>query len=367
MHPIDQPTLPEAPGSPAASTVRRLQRRRSYPSVSLLAPRSGRLDIDRTTLRRMVGEVEERLALEFEPDEVSTYLESLGEVIDQLDGSGAGSWAVFVSDEVADLQVLDVAVRERVVIDETFATRDMVLELGRRPTYWVLTLGDARTRLFSGRGPNLDEVVGSGFPLLRDEEEPRAARPASDRAVRAAQLDAYARRVESLLGDHVDDGADQVLVAGQTRRLAAVMARSGVARRCGARLAVNLELEPVHELAQRVAPEVDIMIAVHNERAITAVGDAMGSGRGVQGLDGCWSAAHEGRVELLVAERGYEVAVMLADDGIGFERVEDAAAPRVTDDLVDELIELVQAKGGEVVIVDDAKLAGEGVAAALRY
>ena len=59
---------------------------------------------------------------------------------------------------------------------------------------------------------------------------------------------------------------------------------------------------------------------------------------------------------------------MLHEDGVGFDRVADATAPRVTDDLVDELIETVLAKGGDVVVVDDGTLEGHsGVAAVLRY
>ena len=80
---------------------------------------------------------------------------------------------------------------------------------------------------------------------------------------RAAQLAAYARRVEALLGEHLGDRSDPVLVAGQIRRLAAVTARPGLADRSGARLAVNLELAPVAEIAERVAAEVGTMIAVH--------------------------------------------------------------------------------------------------------
>jgi hypothetical protein len=54
--------------------------------------------------------------------------------------------------------------------------------------------------------------------------------------------------------------------------------------------------------------------------------------------------------------------------GLLLERVSDATLPEVTDDVVDELIELVLHRGGSVVVVaDDDLVDQQRVAAILRY
>jgi hypothetical protein len=52
-----------------------------------------------------------------------------------------------------------------VVIDETFATRDLVYALNRLSRYWVLALSEKPTRLFEGVKDTLVEVENQGFPM----------------------------------------------------------------------------------------------------------------------------------------------------------------------------------------------------------
>src|SRR4029077_15827042 len=55
-------------------------------------------------------------------------------------------------------------VTERVIVDPTFATRDLVFTLNRTPRYYVLALSEKDTRLFEGFGASVEEVRGGGFP-----------------------------------------------------------------------------------------------------------------------------------------------------------------------------------------------------------
>jgi hypothetical protein len=78
--------------------------------------------------------------------------------------------------------------------------------------------------------------------------------------------------------------------------------------------------------------------------------------------------AEESRVEMLVVERNYAVPVRL--EGAHLVPVDEAEieAPDVVDDAVDDLIEAVALRRGEVVIVPDGVLAPfDRVAAVLRF
>jgi hypothetical protein len=85
-------------------------------------------------------------------------------------------------------------------------------------------------------------------------------------------------------------------------------------------------------------------------------------------LDEVWALAQESRVELLVVERNHAVPVRV--DGAHLVQVapDESEAPDVIDDAVDDLIEAVALRRGEVVIVPDGTLAEHGgLAAVLRF
>ncbi len=50
--------------------------------------------------------------------------------------------AIFVNQDFARKFYLPFPVRERVSIDESFATRDLVMAMNRAPRYWVLALSE---------------------------------------------------------------------------------------------------------------------------------------------------------------------------------------------------------------------------------
>lgn len=76
---------------------------------------------------------------------------------------------------------------------------------------------------------------------------------------------------------------------------------------------------------------------------------------------------HEGRGKPLLVEKNYHVSAILDDQG-RFQQVEQAGGVSVMDDAVDEAIEAVLAKGGNVALVDDGTLAPyQRIALMLRY
>ena len=76
------------------------------------------------------------------------------------------------------------------------------------------------------------------------------------------------------------------------------------------------------------------------------------------GLPACWHAAQSERPELLLVEQSYAMPARLSDDGslLAPTAPDERELPEVIDDAVDELIELVIDKGGQVRFVPDGSL-----------
>jgi hypothetical protein len=133
-------------------------------------------------------------------------------------------------------------------------------------------------------------------------------------------------------------------------------------------VAGNHDRTSLVELHRRAWPIVERVIAARQSVALGELDRARSHRLLATGIEEVWSLALDGRVSLVVAERGYELPVRLGERPGDLEPAEDREHPDVVDDLVDDLVETVLAKGGRAVFVDDGILARDGrVAAVLRY
>ena len=150
------------------SELKRLQGHRDYPSVSLLAPTSRTAPAnqkDRIVVKNLLTKGLERLHGEFSKREVAALVQNLNKLVDKVDWEHAlDGLALFASKDSATAIQLPFKVRPRVVIDETFATRDLVYTLNRAPRYRVLVLSEKPTRLFEASTNVLTEDTAEALP-----------------------------------------------------------------------------------------------------------------------------------------------------------------------------------------------------------
>src|SRR5215472_10739722 len=152
------------------SELKRLQARRDYPSLSLLAPTHRTHPAnrqDRIVVKNLAAEALDRLHGEFKKREVAGVVQNLNRLVDRVDWKHMlEGLAVFASRDVAMTVQLPFRPRARVVIDETFATRDLVYSLNRSPRYRVLVLTEKPTRLFDATTNVLTEYSARPFPMV---------------------------------------------------------------------------------------------------------------------------------------------------------------------------------------------------------
>lgn len=149
--------------------VKFLQSIQSYPSVSILltthrtAPENQQ---DPIRVKNLVEQAKERLQQNFSDRELSPVLEQLEQAVESIDYPHTlDGLALFANHELYRVYYHPFSFRDRVVVDENFATRDLVFALNRTPRYWVLALSEQSTRLFTGVLDSLEEVRTKAFPL----------------------------------------------------------------------------------------------------------------------------------------------------------------------------------------------------------
>lgn len=336
---------------------------RRYPSVSLLVsldPAQGPWPARLAVARR---EAERRLAMEpagADPGLVSALETAVGEATAE---PGARGLAVFVNADVATAVSLPVEVRDRVVIDETFATRDLVHALNRTATYWVLLLDQRRPRLLRGTGallqPAATDLAGDA-PSPPSAEQRRRGRPGDP----DSRLDHRLRAIDDALTASIATDDAPLMVVGIEPALSQFATSTKHQRRIGGTVRRRTD-GPLAELATALAPHLDALFSARCEAALDDLGRHLAKGRVAVGIDEAWAHAAIGGGDTLVVEDSYECAARIHEWGL--EHTSDRTAPDVVDDVVDELIELVLARGGWVHIVPDGRLGAAGRLALLTH
>jgi hypothetical protein len=350
-----------------------LQRARGYPSVSVLltttpGPALSRGDVVR--LRSLLARAERRLADELPAEAVETVTARLRHVAGAVRRAPAQrALALYASESHAVAVQLAVPVGDRVVVDPTFATRDLVRSWRATPRYRLLVLSSRAARLFEGRSTRLHDVTARDLPApivptaKRRDRSHRFGREPSRR--RDAVLRAHLKTVAvALTARHFDDPLPLV-VAGGPRQLALFREVVDGAVPIAGEIRGNHERAPVAPLAARCLAPIERHRDEIARTALARLESVRDRARVAEGIDDVWGAAVEGRVALLCVEESFTLPARVLAGGRQLVPAGDVEHPDVLDDAVDELIELVAARGGETVLVGDGALAGRGRVAAL--
>jgi hypothetical protein len=131
-----------------------LQRQSAYPSVTVLLntlPGSVLTTAERARAGQLIDTAAERLRGDVADGVATGIVARLRELLDEQSALAAGSaLAICVSPTYAAAVKLGRSVTERVVVDETFATRDLVADLNRTAEYRLLTISERTVRSFIG-------------------------------------------------------------------------------------------------------------------------------------------------------------------------------------------------------------------------
>jgi hypothetical protein len=330
-----------------------LQRQTAYPSVTVLVNTSTGSMLS-TAERARAGRLLDTAAARLRGDVVAAgIVDHLRGLLNDQFGLAAGSaLALWVSPTFAAAVKAGETVTERVVVDHTFATRDLVADLNRAAAeYRLLTISDRTVRSFVGDRRRLVEERDAHWPLRRLDEHSATG---------------WANAV-----------AEALRLVHQQHPLPAVVA--GVDRSVRRRTAA---LAPFHtigflpgnhdrtswvELHNPAWPVVTDWLRSDAADALQRLDTARSSRRYAGGVHEIWPLANDGRIDTLVVEDGHALPARITDDG-QLDPTEEVPAPDVADDIVDETIEAVLRHGRRVVVTEPGELAAHHhVAAVLRY
>lgn len=360
-------------------SLKELIGREDYPSVSIFMPTHRahpETQQDPIRLKNLLADARQRLNAEVGKRPSWPIIDQLERITEHLDWrENQDGLALFASEQYAAVVRLPFTVEERVTVDRTFETREIVAAFQRLPHYLVLTLAEQQTRLFAGTGPTLEEIRDYGFPVVSGGAPGATRRPDAPQMarsnIREAHLQEFYREVDGALAHALADEPHPVVVIGARPSLGFFDDVSRHRDRIIARVEGSHAEASAAAVAQLAWPEVERWLQQQRQAAVQDVGTARGANLLAPGLDDAWHAARAGRGARLIVEQGYRQPAIVHRETGSIELVSgtvQGVGPRHLDDAVDALAELVLGMGGEVLFVDDGALADFGhIALILRY
>ena len=312
---------------PTIADIHTLASVRDYPCVSVLLTTKPQVRMDPTDRARLDGllrTVHARLTQEGVAH-ADALVSELVQLADRLAESPTDrGLALFATEHVLEYRHLPLEVEDRVVVDPTFATRDIVASVQANPPYLLLLLDPDSARLFQTTAGVLTEVQDNGFPLLRETDDHRIgqptratawARPAREDARRRELTRSFLRRADRLVHQQVTADPQPVVVMAADRVLSdylnvtqlsgriIALARSGGGNPSARRLERMVRPLLAEHLADLEAAAQDTLEARMPGREV------------VHGLASAWHAAVSERPELLLVEQSYAMPARLSPDG----------------------------------------------------
>ena len=255
------------------------------------------------------------------------------------------------------------------MIDETFATRDLVYAYNRAAPYRVLVLGHT-ARLYDAWTTVLDEHLAKPFPLAHKGRGGAAKLPGgigvNRSAVRDEDMRQFFRSVDEAVAVVQKAHPLPLVVVGVERNLAFFRE---VTRHCGdivGMLAGNHDKTLRTSLGKLVWPVFEHGATARRTEALVQLDGAVNANRYASGIAQVWREIVGGKVRTLLVEKDFKYPTDLADDGVRLVKFTGEGA-QALDDIVDEAVERVLARGGEVFFYPPGDLGvHQRIAAVLR-
>jgi hypothetical protein len=358
------------------TTLTELRRPRPYPAVSVLTPTHRREPDnaqDPVRLRNVVAEAKKQL--EADPavsrGRRSDVARQLDRALAEIDLAHAeDGLVIFAAPGEHQVWSLARSVPERVVLSDTFLTRNLVSAQAAERRFWALSVSADRVTLWNGGTDRVTEARTGGFPLTRkfdnfdaERQEQIGDMPSTfrDEGVRH-----FLRDADIALSTVLREDPRRLYVTGEQAALSVLDELGSVTK-----AAVHVPHGGLaHGTPEAVRQALRPLMAAEARENTDAVARELVTARGrkafAAGVDELWQNAREGRVALLAVEENYRVTVR--DQGGGHLIPAESGTLDAREDIVDEIVEQCLETGADVRFVPDGTLGdASGIAGVLRY
>jgi len=346
-------------------TIERLAEEESKPCVTIsLNTHRTKPDYlkDRIVLKNLCKEAQERIINEFGKRPVKELLEKLENIPEDIDLSlNLDSLHIFISNHTKEIIKSSWPTRsDKVHISNRFALRPLIYAINRTDEYLILLLSQSGVQLFLAQNDKiLYEISDNGFPFdenIHFHTDPlKVSDPkAVDNMVREFlnKVDKALQKVTGQIGIpciviSTEDNYSRLMQVADNQDL-----YNGFAN-------INYNNTANHYISSQAWEIIKEMQKERVFEAIREIQKAIPQEKVYTDLQKIYSAAREGRGELLMASFDFSQAVKMKDE-YSFEPVQDVTLPDIIDDITGNIAWEVVSKNGRALFTHAENIAELG-------
>lgn len=312
---------------------------------------------DEVVLKNLVKEAEERLYEEFDKRFVWPIMEKLNGLVEEIDHNyNLEGLVLFVNEDIADFTRLPIKVENRTVVDNTFATRDLVRALHLESSYYVLVLSRDEARMIEAHNDQVVQELGAPFPIMNETLFVTSKAEASVSQRETSLVQEFFNRVDKMVNEVVNNNPLPVIIATETSNFSEYQQVADRKERILGHINKNRNNEKAHHIVPDAWKVVKGILKERNEARRKELSEAVSSGKFLSDMNDIWQAILAGRGQTLYIEKGFYQPAELNGDGLVLLDANEAHQPGVIDDIIDEMIEHNLRKGGDNVFLDKEDL-----------
>lgn len=345
------------------------------PSVSIIMPFDTRVNLHKESghaLKVAADKVETELIKNYPDDMATLVIHKLRGIIKNLATDIHGkSVAIFVSPVFEKVFFLDFLVEEKIIIDESFEIRDLVLGRKQVNQFLVMLLSGHESRLFLLNADQFVRIVPD-MPETIDayiNEAPERVANFSDISDRREIVtDKFLKQMDHSLTQVLRTYPLPVMVIGTDRILGHFRHLTKNERSVATYIPGNYETASIPELKELVMPYIRQWQRDKELSLLKELDQAASQQRLSTGIKNVWHDAFEHRGRLLIVEKDFMYpAQRSAEENVIYELQPPYNRFSYIKDAVDDVIEKVLSNGGDVEFVDHDMLKEYGHIAMIRF
>ncbi len=323
---------------------------------------------DPVLLKNLVKEAEERLYNDYEKRFVWPIMENINKVVESINHNfNLDSLIIYASKDFADYTRLPVKVENRVVIDDTFATRDLVRAMHEESSYYVLVVSRQKARLIEAYNDTVVEDNFSPFPMENDLFTTSKSKLSTNQGTDNF-YEEFFNRVDKIFNETIKQNPYPVIIATESRNYDYYLKIADKKDMIIGHMNMNRDDEKSHHIVSDAWNIVTTLNKTKNENRVIELKKAVSEGKFFSDINDIWNAIQQGRGKTLFVKRGFFQPALFVDNEIMLVDKFEKDQKGVVDDIIDEMIEQAMAFGGDVVFVEGDELDKfQNVALLLRY
>ncbi len=323
---------------------------------------------DEINLKNYVNEIEKKLSDKYSKKFVLPIMKNLNKVVASINHSfNLESMIIYANSDFSEYTRLPIEVEDRVVIDYSFATRDLIRAMHSESAYYVLVLSRQKARLIEAYGDKVvkeltGEFVMTNFLFTTDKSK------LSTNKGQDNLIEEFFNRVDKNVMLAIKNHNLPILLVTETRNFFHYKKIADKKEFIIGHINGNKDKETARNIISDAWQVMLPLIKEKNALRIKELEKAVSEGKFLSDTNEIWNAIQHGKGRTLFVKKGYFQPVIIQGNHIKLTNSLRRDSENFINDIIDEMIEQTMSFGGDVIFMEGDELKEfNNLALLLRY